>query len=366
MSARVFWAVAAGVLVTASLLAGCGTTQVVRIPVDAEMDARDAPPPTTVKGVTVGFIRPVLKNSPSARVDLTSSFAESYPTRTHQAHAVPQALREVGFNVVEVADEAEARALKVQWVMALGAPEVDAVHPAQGDRTTLVGSGYDVRVHYRAVVRSVDGKLLGLVTGFGQDTNRFIFMEPLFREAVVGAFISVATLSASMFGLFLILQLGLLANLAGRGDVFGLCYQNPETGQRGPVLERMRRLPDPPPNPLFTKQDACIEGVNYAVYGAFGVAVSVFTSILGTVAGALGGNVIDVILAALHLGRVDPVWRGMVQDAHDEAARDLADDMAKRVLLAELAPAQARQFLPPPAPSALPPVSPDRPLVTPE
>jgi hypothetical protein len=347
-------------MLTLVLWGGCSTSKVVRIPVSPDMEERENPPPTQVRNVRLGFIRPVVFNNPSKRVDLTNSFAESYATQTHQAHAVPQALREAGFSVVELVDESEAAALNLDWVITLGTPEVDAVHPAQGDRVTLVGSAYDVRVHYRGVVRSGDGKLLGLVAGFGQETNRFIFMEPLFREATVGMFVSLATFGASIFTLGLVLQLGLLANLVGRGDVFGLCGEDRSRNYEGPAL---RRTPPVPNNPFFSRQDLCVESVNYMIYGAFVAAVGMFTSVMGSLAGAVGGNVTDVVVAALHLARVDPAWRGMVQGAHDEAARDLADDLARRILDAPLAPAR-RHLLPPPAPADLPAMDPQAPMRT--
>lgn len=313
----------AAVLVMAALAGGCTTTQVVRIPVTPQMDQREDPPSAVVSHVSVAVIRQRVVNDSDRRVDLTNAFGESYATQSHLAHAVPTALTEVGFRVMEVASAEEARTLGADYTLMLENPQVDAFHPAKGSRTTLVGSAYDVRVHYSARMTGVDGRPLGLVSGFGQETRRFPFMEPLFRDAMVGAVVSLAIFGASILALAAVFQVGLLGNLAGRGDLFGVCTDN------GPLL---KYTPPVPNTPVYNRNDLCVDTANYGVYFLFVSALSLGTAAAGNVAGTVGGTLLDVFVAGMHITAVDPLWRGMVQDAHDDAARSLADDMARRVI----------------------------------
>ena len=100
-------------------LAGCGSVSVVRIPLTTTLGERETAPPSMVSGLKVAVARPLVKNDPEKRADLTSEHAESYPSQSHQAMTVPQALREVGFEVIEVARAQDAAAYGVDYVLDL-------------------------------------------------------------------------------------------------------------------------------------------------------------------------------------------------------------------------------------------------------
>lgn len=337
-------------LVVMAVFSACGSTQVVRVPVEAKLAEREEAPAVMVRNQRIAVITPVVGNDPDRRVDFTNAFAESYPTMSHLVVAVPQALREVGFEVIEARTVEDAQAARVDYILELGDPEVTSVHPADGDRVTLVGSAYDVRVRYKG--RIVDGKStpMGVVMGYGQDTARFLYMEPLFKQAMVGVAISVATLAASLFVLVVVFQFGLLVSLAtGTGEPFGLCTEG-----TGPLWQRMPNMP------FRSRAEVCSQLVNTALSFAFVTTVSLITSVAGSVGGQLGENVVDVALAFAHMTRVDPTWRGMVKVAHDEAARDLASQVANRALHpyhAPPAPPPSSPAEPAPARSTPPPAN---------
>jgi hypothetical protein len=321
-----------------------------------------------VTGVRMALVRPAVQNHPGRNVEITNVHAESYPSASHLAVALPQALRELGFDVVEAAKEEDAQALSPDYLLDLERPQVAAFHPSSGDWVTIVGSSYDVRVRYQARLRGKDLRPLGRVTGYGQDTRRFFFMEPLFKAAIVGAFVSAGTLLASGFMLFLVFQFGMLTNLAAGGEPFGVCA--PESGSA-----LINGAPDL--GSVGTAEENCARLVNYGMYSAFLAGVSVSTALAGALAGALGENVFDVGLALGHLSVVDPAWKGLVQRAHDGAARDLAMQVVEQVTAQASLPAPPPALTPPanapdvavpsapsPEPAVLEPRPPDR--ITPE
>lgn len=313
-------------LIALVVTAGCGNTQVVRVPVEANLAEREAPPTVMVNHTRVAVIRPDVVNDPERRVGFTNAFAESYPSMSHLVVAVPQALREVGFEVIEAPSVEDAQAGHAEYILQLTDPEVVSVHPADGDRVTLVGSAYDVRVRYKGKLVDKNADPLGVVIGYGQDTARFLFMEPLFKQALVGAAISAATLLASIFVLLVIFQFGLVGTLAvGKDDPFGRC------GQFGAAKE------------------FCTQAANYLISFVFVTTVSLVTGVAGSIGGKLGENVVDVGLSLAHMTTVDPSWRGMVKNAHDSAARDLATAVADRALHPYQRPAA-----PPPPPTPVP------------
>ncbi len=336
-------------LVVGVALAGCGSVSVVRIPLTTTLGERETAPPSMVSGLKVAVARPLVKNDPEKRADLTSEHAESYPSQSHQAMTVPQALREVGFEVIEVARAQDAAAYGVDYVLDLTDPTVAAFHPAQGGRVTLVGSAYDVHVTYRGALKDARLHALGVVEGHGQGTKRFMFMEPLAKAAFVGGLVSLATMGAAILSLVIMVQFGLLTNVATKegaeGDILGICTTSsgrfPGTGSGN-----------------FSKAQVCGDVVNYGLYTAFISGIALSTAVAGGLAGALGENVFDVFLAAMHISWVDPAWRGMVQGAHDDAARSLADALATRAMAD-----RAR----PPSPALLPSFAPaDRPGAAPQ
>ncbi|MBI5495537.1 MAG: hypothetical protein HY904_10975 [Deltaproteobacteria bacterium] len=328
------------VAVGLAALVACSSTRVVRVPLEARLDERESPPAAMVSRLRVALWRPAVSNDPDQNVGLTSDEAESYPTATHQAVAVPQALREVGFDVVEILRPEDARGVGADYVLELKPPEVQAFHPAQGARITLEGSAYDIHVKYSGAIKGKDLAPLGVVEGHGHDSRRFRFMEPLAKAAFMGLATSVATFGASIFALAAVAYLGALANVAGAGsDLFGACKDPVRLGPngRGPAL----------PTPV------CITLENLLINGAFGIAVSLVTALSGGLAGALAENVYDVFLAGAHLSLVDPAWKRTVKYAHDGAARALADRLAVRVL-EERGRVVPGQDAPAPAPAAVP------------
>jgi hypothetical protein len=343
---------------------GCGSVSVVRVPVEARLGERESPPPVQVTGLRVVVMREAVSNDPERRQNLTNEVAESYPTLSHQAMAVPQALREVGFDVVEVARLEDAAAYHAAYVLDLRDPHVQSFHPAQGSSVTLVGSAYDVEVRYSAALKDGGLQPLGVVEGHGHAQKRFLFMEPLAKAAFVGGLVSLATLGASVVALAVVLQFGLLANVAGKGgDLFGACAESvPEqrdaagnvTQQGSGEGQLMRRMPAPLG---AQRHGVCTNIVNNAIYLGFVSAVSLSTGLAGALAGALGENVFDVFLAAMHLSWVDPAWKTMVKDAHDEAARNLADMLAARAMAdrARTAPVTPASAIPNPMELVAPP-----------
>jgi hypothetical protein len=313
---------------------------VVRIPVSATLSEQDEPPKAVVRNVRVAWRRPTLVNDPSRRVGLTNAMAESYPTMSHMAVAVPAALREVGFDVVEVHDLTSTEHVGAEYLLDMQEPTVAAFHPAEGSRITLVGSAYDVRVQYRGALRSPEQQPLGLVTGYGQETSRQLVMEPLFKHAAVGVFITVGTFVASIFMLGVVANFGMMSALASGGVDFGLC----------------QRLGDPSlPSKTATivVQDIglCRRIVDNVLSTAFVFAVSITTGLVASVSGDLGDAVVNVGLAVAHTLGVDPLWRRMVKRAHDAAARDFARQVAERVLRPYIAPPSRLPDMPvPPAP----------------
>ncbi|MEW5848314.1 MAG: hypothetical protein AB2A00_05845 [Myxococcota bacterium] len=333
----------------------CTNTKVVRLPVEANLGEPDDPVPTSVSGVRVAFKRPALVNDPDRRVDFTNSFAESYPSMSHLAVAVPQALREIGFDVVEVADAKDTEAIGAEYFLDLQMPQVAAFHPATGDRVTLVGSVYDIRVKYRGSLATADLRPMGVVSGFGQSTARFVFMEPLFREAVIGAFVAAGTLLASVFMLSVMFRFGFISSLAGGGDPFGYCTED--------TAKQFEGIPRPPTLGPTTPLQVCVEVANYVLSSAFVAATGLFTGFASSMAGNLGETVFNVGLAFAFTLGVDPIWRGMVKAAHDRAARDFASQMAARVSAPSFS--APRREPPPPPPAPEPPPAP-APLLPPD
>ncbi|MEW5848313.1 MAG: hypothetical protein AB2A00_05840 [Myxococcota bacterium] len=253
---------------------------------------------------------------PETRVDFSNTYAEEYPSVQHMLKSVPLALREVGFDVVEVKNLQEARAARAAMILELLPPEIEGFRQASGRNMTAGGSSYDIHVLYRGRLSSSAGPM-GLVSGHGESSTHFIFADPYVETASVGA-VSLS-LMAVVSVVVAIPLIGFMVYRAsqGAGDPLGYCTPENVPGEikQGSFETSRAALCG---KVAWLAAETAVAGAIISVAGiTLGVAEFVGHRVFG------GGRGFVRSLAT------ERTWRGMVKAAHDRAARALATSMVE-------------------------------------
>ncbi|MBI5495538.1 MAG: hypothetical protein HY904_10980 [Deltaproteobacteria bacterium] len=268
-----------------------------------------------------GVLPPPARSGPRTEVAFTSKYREAYPTLAHMAEAVPQALRELGFDVATALTVDEAGKMGAPWVLQLAAPEIQAFRRAGGGGLSLEGTVYDAHVMFRGQLLQPDGTRGGVVTGHGQSTTNFRFDDPYLETAVVGAVslaimgvvtLAVAVPTAGFFWARRNAETPLAP--AGSGSATGTL---PCTG----VADFDANVQD--------RAGTCQQAVWLVSAVAAVTGVAVVSALVLAAAQFVGSRVFTGVTALVKSFASEPIWQGMVKSAHDRAARALAAEVAR-------------------------------------
>jgi hypothetical protein len=321
-----------------ALLSACSTTK----PVDVapKLGERDVAPAGVAASVRVALLPPRLPPPPPGQpsrdtaplprthASFTVSYGEIYPSLKHLTSTLPVALKEVGFDVVHAKTREEAVRTGVSLILEPVLPELEGFRRAVGGGLLLEGTIYDVHVHYGVDASTGAGRPLGLIRGHGEGTGNFFFEDPYLQTAIVGgASLAVMFASAAVVGLPL---------MAGLGAFTQLNYDARNPLQSGPVVNRLdvsacvvsmqsANARTGVQREHSEYQNLC--GRLYWVVAALGVATmvgAVSSVALGTTR-FVASRIFNVVTGFFKNYLSEPVWEGLLQDAHDRAARSLAD-----------------------------------------
>jgi hypothetical protein len=295
MGARSGWFTAAWLALAAVGMGACTVRQVPIRPALEPLQSADSPKAADGLWLALVMDPRVVTYTKERTYSLTQE--ERYASGDHFMRSLTAQLRARGVHVVQVQDELQARELQAPITLIPDSPGLNIIRPKGLLDFSALGSVNRIGVTYSVRWLKDGHRVPERVSGSGARTASFFWSNAML-QSVVFTTLGLAV-SAVIYGAYAAL-------------VF---YQNFQTLQKTGRVDARGVFKSPP----------------------FEVALAVFVADL--VVSQLTAQVVPrVINPLVDIFVNEPRWEVMVQDAHDDALEELADNVVKKLNQAEVMP----------------------------